>query len=254
MTLNDLEIRVLHPQELSGDANEDSVVLRVIYGEIDILFTGDIGFDSEEELLRMGCLSDIDVLKVAHHGSRSASSADFLDAVLPELAIYSAGVGNRYQHPHDEALARLSLIGSQVHGTDECGTIVVSTDGTEWTAYDLIGNALAASDEANLEATEHLFLSVESVGAVGQGGTATARVTTEPEAQCSIAVYYSSGLSNAQGLTPRVADEFGQASWSWIVGARTKPGIYRIEAEATLGSETVVRSVWFEVLDIGSPG
>jgi competence protein ComEC len=89
----------LHPNGLTGDKNEDSLVLLLELESVSFLFTGDIQSWTEAELLKLGCLTDIDVLKVAHHGSKFGSSTDFLDATKPELAIYSASVKNPYGHP-----------------------------------------------------------------------------------------------------------------------------------------------------------
>jgi len=147
--LSDLVLQILHPHELSGDANEDSVVLQLTYGEVSFLFTGDIGEEAEIELLSMSCLSDIDILKVAHHGSRYSSTQSFLDVVQPELAVYSAGVGNRYGHPHDETLGRLDASGALTLGTDVHGTIRVSTDGETWSVTDLLGTVLGGDAQAD---------------------------------------------------------------------------------------------------------
>lgn len=135
ITLDDLTFRILHPDQLTGDANEDSIVLSLTYGQIDFLFTGDIENETEAELLKTGCVPDIDVLKVAHHGSRYSSTEDFLDATQPELAVYSAGVGNRYGHPAQETLARLTASGATVLGTDRCGTVHVGTDGASYVVF-----------------------------------------------------------------------------------------------------------------------
>ncbi|TFH10183.1 MAG: MBL fold metallo-hydrolase [Candidatus Atribacteria bacterium] len=132
--LADLEIRVLHPYKLWGDANEDSLVLSLTFGAVEFLFTGDIEAHTEAELLRMGCLSDIAILKVAHHGSAYSSTPEFLNAAEPKLAIYSAGVGNRYGHPSELALLNLQAISAEILGTDPYGTIRVSTDGERVTS------------------------------------------------------------------------------------------------------------------------
>jgi beta-lactamase superfamily II metal-dependent hydrolase len=76
---------------------------------------------------------DVEVLKVGHHGSRTASSPAFLAATSPEVAIYMAGPGNMYGHPHQETLATLAQIGAKVYGTDANGTIDISTDGNTFT-------------------------------------------------------------------------------------------------------------------------
>jgi len=74
-----------------------------------------------------------DILKVAHHGSHSSSSLAFLAAANPAVAIYSAGAGNDYGHPHDETLENLAEVGAQIYGTNINGTIIVSSDGTSYT-------------------------------------------------------------------------------------------------------------------------
>ena len=185
--LDDLTFEVIHPHALVGDANEDSLVLLLTYGDVDFLFTGDIGKEAEDELLQMQCLSDIDILKVAHHGSRYSTTAAFLDVVQPELAIYSAGVGNRYGHPHSEALDRLEAAGAAILGTDKYGMIRVSTDGSSWSATDTSDAVLAIDGESNVsqceiclsrlnDATYDDFLKIEMVS----GGRATNLVEAQP--------------------------------------------------------------------------
>ncbi|HQD88265.1 MAG TPA: hypothetical protein PLZ87_06120, partial [Methanomassiliicoccaceae archaeon] len=75
---------------------------------------------------------DIEVLKVAHHGSRYSSSEQFLSATSPEIAVISAGAGNTYGHPHEEALERLEASGATIYRTDMNGTMVITTDGVDW--------------------------------------------------------------------------------------------------------------------------
>jgi len=75
---------------------------------------------------------DIEILKVGHHGSRTASSHDFLAVTTPEVAIFMAGVGNRYGHPHAETISALQEIGARIYGTDVNGTISVTSDATTY--------------------------------------------------------------------------------------------------------------------------
>ncbi|WP_342686137.1 MULTISPECIES: MBL fold metallo-hydrolase [unclassified Methanoculleus] len=126
----DLEIRVLNPaSEPLGDPNEDSIVLKATYGEISYLFMGDAGEPAEECLIGAGLDLDTDVLKVGHHASRYASSAEFLAAASPAVSVITVGAGNDYGHPHEETLERLEAAGSRIYRTDRDGTVVVSTDG-----------------------------------------------------------------------------------------------------------------------------
>jgi beta-lactamase superfamily II metal-dependent hydrolase len=133
ITAGALTFHVLNPPAtLFGDANNDSIVLQLDYGNVDFLFEGDAGIDAENSMISAGVLSDIDILKVGHHGSSSASSHAFLAITRPEVAIYMAGVGNPYGHPHQETLTALAGIGAKIYGTDKYGTIVIDTDGVTY--------------------------------------------------------------------------------------------------------------------------
>lgn len=126
----DLEILVLNPTpQPLGDTNEDSVVLKVTYGEISYLFMGDAGNAAEESMMEAGLDLDADVLKVGHHASRYASSAEFLAAVSPAISVIPVGEGNDYGHPHEEAVERIEATGSRIYRTDLDGTVIVATDG-----------------------------------------------------------------------------------------------------------------------------
>jgi competence protein ComEC len=124
---------VLNPQTSpTGDQNEDSVVILAVYGDLSFLFTGDIGSDTEQTILETGtlrALTEADILKVPHHGSKYSSSASFLEAVGAELAVISVGADNPYGHPAQETLNRLKDAGARVLRTDQNGTIVVTTNG-----------------------------------------------------------------------------------------------------------------------------
>ncbi len=124
----------LHPDPgfRSEEANSGSAVLELSFGAFKALFTGDIGKAEEELLLKEHRLSDVDLLKVGHHGSRYSSSKEFLKTIKPETAIISAGVNNSYGHPHKEVLERLAQVGSSVYSTPLCGEIEVEVepDGT----------------------------------------------------------------------------------------------------------------------------
>ncbi len=119
--------KVLAPvkQETYENSNAASMVVEVSYKGFRALLTGDVEGKGEQELLTGGALADIDVLKVAHHGSRNSTSEQFLQQVMPELSVISCGENNRYGHPHGELLERLSLIGSKVVRTDSVGAVDV---------------------------------------------------------------------------------------------------------------------------------
>jgi competence protein ComEC len=89
------------------------------------LLTGDSGDQTEKELMAENILVDIDLLKVGHHGSKYASTLEFLERIRPERAIISVGAKNRYGHPTHETLDRLSKVGARIERTDQNGEIVV---------------------------------------------------------------------------------------------------------------------------------
>ena len=109
------------------DANDLSMVLLAKYDGRKILFTGDAGSMVEKRLIleKSILLSEIDALKVGHHGSHSASSKGFLQTTKPQYAIISCGKKNHYGHPHEETLMQLQTIGARVYRTDQCGAIIL---------------------------------------------------------------------------------------------------------------------------------
>lgn len=109
------------------ETNDSSIVIELSFGDKKYLFTGDIEKEVEDECN----WEDIDVLKVAHHGSRGSSSKEFLNVTKPEIAIISVGKDNTYNHPHEEALQRLENVDAKIYRTDESGTIYLKSDGFE---------------------------------------------------------------------------------------------------------------------------
>lgn len=126
----DLKFTCLHPYSgfITSNRNNYSTVLWMQYGDMDMLFTGDVSDEGEDALIKNG-LPECEVLKVAHHGSKYTNSEEFLNQVLPKYAIISAGKDNDYGHPHNEVLERLEKTGTQSFCTIECGAIELQTDG-----------------------------------------------------------------------------------------------------------------------------
>jgi len=127
-----LLLTVLHPgPDLPSSAgaglNDSSVVLRLDYGDVCFLLTGDVGAEVEERLVADGAWLDCTVLKAAHHGDAGSTTEPFLEAVGPEVVVISVGADNRFHHPHREMLERLQ--GMQVYRTDRDGTVEVVSDG-----------------------------------------------------------------------------------------------------------------------------
>jgi beta-lactamase superfamily II metal-dependent hydrolase len=130
IALGDVSVRVLHPSTLVSDRNRNSIVLLLSFMGWDFLFTGDIQESVESNLVLCGLLSDIDFLKVAHHGSRYSTSAYFLLTTTPQISIISVGATNSYGHPTQEVLRRIgcAVPGSWILRTDIHGTIILSVD------------------------------------------------------------------------------------------------------------------------------
>jgi competence protein ComEC len=136
MELDGVVIEVLNPQHplLAGtdsDIDNNGVVLRVSLGEISFLLTADIMWPAELELISRRQVSEITVLKVAHHGSETSTTAGFLAVASPRLVVISVGADNDFGHPDPEIMARLAeeLGPENIYRTDEQGTIEFITDG-----------------------------------------------------------------------------------------------------------------------------
>jgi competence protein ComEC len=120
-------LEILYPDhDVSAETTNDaSVIARLVYGSTTIMFTGDTTKKSEAYILSLdGTRLDSDILKVAHHGSKTSSSEDFVKAVSPQYAVISAGKNNRYGHPSKETTDLFSTLNIPVLGTYEKGTIV----------------------------------------------------------------------------------------------------------------------------------
>jgi len=110
--------------------NDRSGVIKLVYGNVSFLFTGDAGELVEEKLLfKYGDFLDSDVLKVSHHGSKYGTSGELINQVSPQFALISCGKNNRYGHPAPEVLNRLEISGSKILRTDISGAFILETDG-----------------------------------------------------------------------------------------------------------------------------
>ncbi len=125
--IDGVRLTVLHPKSppprRPEDLNDLSIVVLVEYGDSKILLTGDLPI-TEESNIDNSLIPDVDILKVAHHGSKGSTSDEFLSLTKPEYAVISVGIGNSYGHPHAEAVERLLKRGVKILRTDEKGTIV----------------------------------------------------------------------------------------------------------------------------------
>jgi beta-lactamase superfamily II metal-dependent hydrolase len=148
MDIGILSFSVLHPDTLLTYSssqnspilrtmNENSIVIRLKYGNIAFLFTGDAGKKAEASILEAGLGVQGDILKVGHHGSKYASSPQFLKSVMPKAAVYMGpGIKNPKfgpKKPHPDTIAALKKVGAKVYGVDTHGTIIITTDGKTYT-------------------------------------------------------------------------------------------------------------------------
>jgi competence protein ComEC len=127
----EIEVLAPMPDYLPDDTpkNNDSLVLRAIFRKRSFLLSGDVERPIEREMLSADEIHPTDVLKVAHHGSRTSSTEEFLDAVHPAFAVISAGYENSYGHPHPAILKRLEQHHATILRTDRDGLITIRTDG-----------------------------------------------------------------------------------------------------------------------------
>lgn len=130
-SLGQAELTIVCPQKSNyGDnSNNYSIGIRLAFGENSFLFTGDAEEESEQDMLASGMDLSADVFKTAHHGSDTANTEDFLNAIRPKAVVISCGEGNSYGHPRAAVLNELRQMGVTVYRTDEQGTIVAYSDG-----------------------------------------------------------------------------------------------------------------------------
>lgn len=145
----DLKVQVLNPTEIGNDLHDTNIVIRALYGDVSFLFTGDAERKTEDKMVQnqllLGFELQSQILQLGHHGSRTSSSLDFLLAVKPEVAVYSAGLNNQFDHPHEEVLNRLKMLEISVYGTDCNGTLIVQTDGASYSVFRETGENLLVS-------------------------------------------------------------------------------------------------------------
>lgn len=126
-TMNDSIFNVLWISNSEEEINDDSIVLKLNYKNTSYIFTGDATKNVELKILDKDLKCD--VLKLGHHGSSDASSAQFLEKTKPQYGIISVGKNNEYGHPHDITLKKLNYLNTKIYRTDLDGTIVLTSDG-----------------------------------------------------------------------------------------------------------------------------
>lgn len=178
-SLGSAAVNILGPIESSNDPVGNSIVLRVVYGETSFLFTGDAECDEEQDIINAGYTLGSTVLKVGHHGGATSTSEVFLDEIMPQYAVISAGTGNSYGHPTDEVLSRLRDADVKVYRTDMQGDVICTSDGAK-VSFSVERNAgadtLASAGAGSIQAD-----SAQDSGQQSESSSAA----TEPEASAS---------------------------------------------------------------------
>lgn len=173
-TLGDAEFTVVCPDSYdASDANDNSVGVRLTYGETSFLICGDAGTGVERRMLESGITLDSDVYLASHHGSSGSSSLEFLQAVNPQTVVISVGFDNSYGHPTAEVLENIKTIGAILYRTDLQGTLVAVSDGSAVT-----WNVSPCTDYRDGE-------ELAAAGAGETGAAAGTEMTGEPGAEVS---------------------------------------------------------------------
>ena len=114
------------------ELNNYSIVLKITYGKVRLLYMGDAEVLSEQEILNKYDDVSADVVKVGHHGSNTSSCQEFVRKVDPQYAIFSLGKDNDYHHPHSQIVQRWKNAGAEILRTDQYGTMILHTDGDQF--------------------------------------------------------------------------------------------------------------------------
>ncbi len=127
----------LWPRDTDYEGNDDSIVLYMQQGTFRALLTGDLEEDGERELIKLygSLLANMTLLKAGHHGSKTSSIESFVELLQPELTIFSAGLNNRYQHPHDMVVERFRKRQLMTRTTAIDGTIEIRIQANRWTMH-----------------------------------------------------------------------------------------------------------------------
>ena len=131
LQFGDIKLQVLSPNKLSGNWNQDSLVIKVIHNDITLLLMADAGIATENKLLNSKVAVKADILKIGHHGSLGTSSADFLDSVLPKYAVISTNKNNLRGYPNKQVIKRINQKNIQLFYTYKHGDIVFKSDGNK---------------------------------------------------------------------------------------------------------------------------
>ncbi|MDD7793713.1 MBL fold metallo-hydrolase [Clostridium sp. 'White wine YQ'] len=191
--LGDATCTILAPNSSSyTDDNDYSIVVKVKFGNTSFLFDGDAQVTSEMEMVNKGLDLKADVLKIGHHGSKTSTCSNFLSAVNPKYSVISVGKDNSYGHPAQGTMDRLKAANVQVFRTDENGTIVATSNGTEITFSTQPGTYNGKTSSDNLSSTNSSS-STNNSSSTNSSNSNSGSVTTNEPAQGNRTVYWTSG-------------------------------------------------------------
>ncbi|MFW5891146.1 MAG: ComEC/Rec2 family competence protein [bacterium] len=143
ININDIVINILYPPDkpyyYRKNNNSNSIVMRLIYHNFSILLTGDIEREGEKKLLEKNYNLESIILKLAHHGSKTSSTQEFIKKSNPREAVISVGKNN-YGHPDPEVLERIEKMGIRCWITEEKGAVIIKTNGQEYSIKSFMEN------------------------------------------------------------------------------------------------------------------
>lgn len=205
-TLGDASFTVVCPKAYDPkEDNDNSVGIRLVYGDTSFLICGDAGKAEEQAMLDSGVTLESDVYLASHHGSEGSSSEAFMRAVSPSAVVISAGAGNSYGHPTRTVLDRVKACGAALYRTDLQGTITVTSDGT--------------SLSWSVDATQDYRDGDEvAAGAADTTGTSVAADTADSAAQASVAADTAGSAAQASSGGETAADVTGE----YVLNTNTK--------------------------------
>lgn len=244
--LGDATFTVLAPLNTYGNSNDSSIALMLCHGDNKFLFTGDCSENAEDDLIAGTQNLSADVYQVGHHGSRYSSSQALMDAVSPTYAVVSCGENNSYGHPSAEVLNRLRAMGIQVFRTDEQGSIVATSDGTDitwncapsdtWKAGESTMSASASAQNSSANVTGSSSTGNSSKQAAASAGSAAASNTqdasttdhtSDSDTQSSDSTdAASSGAASSGGADSVPSGDTGSGTSQFETGTSPGAGLY----------------------------
>ena len=209
-TLGDASFTVVCPKAYDPkEDNDNSVGIRLVYGDTSFLICGDAGKAEEQAMLDSGVTLESDVYLASHHGSEGSSSEAFMRAVSPSAVVISAGAGNSYGHPTRTVLDRVKACGAALYRTDLQGTFTVTSDGT--------------SLSWSVDATQDYRDGDEvAAGAADITGTSGAADTADSAAQASVAADTAGSAAQASSGGETAADGTADVTGAYVLNTNTK--------------------------------